>query len=111
MEHPATGRRLIQFDETGKCLVYSTLVGIKVINLAQNKLVTILDKVEASERFLDVVVMQGPPKLKKFETTGDAHLADGSFQLDPWIIACGAGSQNFFVFTNRLPQQNRHIVA
>jgi peptidylprolyl isomerase domain and WD repeat-containing protein 1 len=99
-------KHMLTFDESGEHLVYSTLVGIKVVNFLQNKLVGLLGKLERTERFLDLVVLQGAPKLRKSDSTGDQK---DMYILDPWIIA--TDGKKAFIFTNRLPSEKSRDMA
>jgi peptidylprolyl isomerase domain and WD repeat-containing protein 1 len=49
----------IQFDETNHYIFYSTILGIKLIELHSNKLIKILGKNESAERFLSINLFQG----------------------------------------------------
>ena len=49
----------IQFDETNNYIFYSSILGIKLIDIRQDKLIKILGKSESSERFLTLVLFQG----------------------------------------------------
>merc|ERR1712100_532265 len=90
------------FDESGNFLIYTSLVGIKVVNIITNKLVRILCKVEQTERFLGVAVFQGKAMKKTVEagtaiTDSDAHKA----KADPIIITTAYKKQRFFLFSTR----------
>lgn len=49
----------IQFDETGHYIMYSSILGIKLVELHTNRLIKILGKSEISERFLTISLFQG----------------------------------------------------
>jgi peptidylprolyl isomerase domain and WD repeat-containing protein 1 len=49
----------LQFDETGHFIYYTTILGIKMIELHTDKLVRILGKNENAERFLLINLFQG----------------------------------------------------
>ena len=51
------------FDESGHFLAYTTLIGIKIINLETNKVSRIIGRIENSERFLNLALFQGIPKV------------------------------------------------
>ena len=51
------------FDETGKLMLFASLVGIKVIAIESSKLVRLLGKVEHTERFTQLALFQGRAKL------------------------------------------------
>ena len=49
------------FDESGHFILFPTLLGVKVINIATNRLVRVLGRVENTERFLSIAMFQGVP--------------------------------------------------
>lgn len=49
----------VQFDETNQFILYSSILGVKLIDLHTDKLVKILGKPETTERFLTVSLFQG----------------------------------------------------
>jgi peptidylprolyl isomerase domain and WD repeat-containing protein 1 len=51
------------FDESGNFLLYSSLVGIKILNVNTNQVVRTLGSAESNERFLAVALYQGTPKV------------------------------------------------
>lgn len=58
----------IQFDETNNYIFYSSILGIKMIDLKNDKLIKFLGKTESSERFLTLNLFQGKSLrvIKKF---------------------------------------------
>jgi peptidylprolyl isomerase domain and WD repeat-containing protein 1 len=51
------------FDQSSNFLIYTSMLGIKIINLVTNKMVKLLGKSEP-QRFLNVAIYQGAPKKK-----------------------------------------------
>ena len=51
------------FDETGHFLLYSSLVGVKIVNVETNRVTKILGRHESGERFLHLALFQGVPKV------------------------------------------------
>ncbi len=49
----------LEFDETNRFIMYSTLLGIKLIEFSTNRLIKIIGKNESSERFLSISLFQG----------------------------------------------------
>lgn len=49
----------IQFDETNNYIFYSSILGIKFIEIKTDRLIKILGKAESSERFLTLNLFQG----------------------------------------------------
>eukprot|EP00438_Fugacium_kawagutii_P000718 Skav211037 [mRNA] locus=scaffold1434:108899:132891:+ [translate_table: standard] len=53
---PAVMYQQAVFDESGNFLIFTSLIGVKIVNLHTNKLVKILGKVEQTERFLGIAL-------------------------------------------------------
>lgn len=89
------------FDESGNFLIYSTLLGIKVVNLVTNQCSRIIGKVENTERFTRLALFQGvPQKDKRARGSGkDVKAAE----KDPTIVACAFNKVRMYVFTRREP--------
>ncbi|XP_025109974.1 LOW QUALITY PROTEIN: peptidylprolyl isomerase domain and WD repeat-containing protein 1-like [Pomacea canaliculata] len=94
------------FDESGNFLLYSTMLGIKVINLHTNSCMRMLGKPE-NARFLHLSLFQGAGKPKQKANAemaaSDNPLLQSVFQ-DP-ILFCTAFKKNrFYMFTHREPE-------
>ena len=63
------------FDASSNFLLYPTLLGVKVVNLATNRVARILGRVEAGERFLRVALYQGTPRAAGAVGAGGAGTA------------------------------------
>ena len=102
---------MITFDDSGNFLIYTSLVGIKIVDLTTNSIVDILGKYEHSERFSNISVFQGKPLSRVLETTGDVVGDHGGGEEDPLILATseGAHSERFFIFSNRMPLEDRDV--
>jgi peptidylprolyl isomerase domain and WD repeat-containing protein 1 len=50
--------KLHNLSQSGKILLFPTPFGIKVMNLVENKVVRLIGKPEAGERFLGLTLMQ-----------------------------------------------------
>jgi len=59
----------IQFDETNNYIFYSSILGIKLIDLKSERLIKILGKPESSERFLSLNIFQGKSLRVKYIIT------------------------------------------
>ncbi|KAL3868863.1 hypothetical protein ACJMK2_041620 [Sinanodonta woodiana] len=100
----------IIFDETGYFILYSTMLGIKVINLHTNRCVRILGKPE-NARFLQLSLFQGSGKKKPgvtdMETAASENPILQTVNLDP-ILFCTAFKKNrFYMFTKRSPDDTK----
>lgn len=99
------------FDETGHFLVYASLLGIKVVNVETNRLVRVLGKLEAGERFLHVALFQGVPKvdsqlvkaLSKGKTASSVEEMRAQLKPDPTVVATAFKKRRFYLFTRRMP--------
>eukprot|EP00056_Hartaetosiga_gracilis_P004445 m.75093 g.75093 ORF g.75093 m.75093 type:complete len:644 (-) comp11832_c0_seq9:112-2043(-) len=96
------------FDTTGNFLIFTSLIGIKIINVVTNKCVRVLGKNE-SVRFLTVNVYQGKPKNAGQATrTIDMEIADNptlqSVESDPLFICTSLNKSRFYVFSQREPE-------
>lgn len=94
------------FDESGNFILYPTMLGIKVVNLASNNVVKVVGQVEDSERFLKIALYQGTPA-KSSASAAAASISAAQKALpspDPTIVACAAGKQRFYLFTKREPE-------
>jgi peptidylprolyl isomerase domain and WD repeat-containing protein 1 len=87
------------FDESENYVMYSTLLGIKLVDLVSNNLVTIIGKVENTERFLFISLYQG--KTEGSVATG-THSANS--KEDPTIFATAFNKARFYLFTRREPE-------
>jgi len=105
---PALMYQQAAFDESDNFLIYPSMIGVKVVNIHTNKLCRVLGKVEQTERFLSVIVYQGPP-LKKRAELGVAVVEgenDSVEKRDPLIICTAHKKQRFFVFSSREPPES-----
>ena len=116
MEHeleasPVTSTQNAVFDETGHFLLYSSLLGIKVVNVETNRVVRVLGKIEAGERFLHVALFQGVPKvdsqlvkaLSKGKTASTVEEMRAQLKPDPTVVATAFKKRRFYLFTRRMP--------
>lgn len=90
------------FDTSGNFLIYSSMSGIKIVNLKSNKVSVILGK-EEPIRFETLSLYQGMPKRKGNLTIDMAasqnDIVSDSLTVDPVIFATGAGQSRFYLFT------------
>ncbi|CAI5477995.1 unnamed protein product [Closterium sp. Yama58-4] len=96
------------FDETGNFIIYPTLLGIKVVNLHENKVARILGKVESNERFLRIALYQGGKaarRIRKLATIANSQDAKGGPSVDPTVIACAFKKHRFYLFSQREPEE------
>jgi len=96
------------FDETGHFIIYATLLGVKIVNIETNKLVSTLGRVENTERFLSVALFQGITKVNsqraldiKSKQTGDD--LNKKAEPDPLIVCTAFKKQRFYYFSKHEP--------
>lgn len=97
----------ILFDESGYFILYSTMLGIKVVNLYTNQCVRILGKPE-NARFLQISMFQGSGKKKKAAMDADMVAADNpilhTLFIDPTLFCTAFKKNRFYMFTKREPE-------
>jgi len=104
---PAQMLQTVSFDESCNFIVYPSLVGIKVVNIHTNKLVRILGKVEQTERFLGLALVQGKPMKKKIEAGTAVVDEDQTKEVsDPTAIVTAYKKNRFFLFSIREPPES-----
>ena len=105
--HQAGMHSCICFDESGDRLIFSTLVGIKILDIRTNKLLSIVGKIESSERFTNVALYQGRGQVRIKTTTGDSE--GGLAEFDPTLLTTSFLKPRFYLFTKRLPGDDRDV--
>ncbi|CAI9105574.1 OLC1v1004522C1 [Oldenlandia corymbosa var. corymbosa] len=96
------------FDESSNFLIYSTLLGIKVVNLHTNKVARILGKVESNDRFLKIALYQGDQSTKKARKipASGANVNEGKDPLtDPTLLCCAFKKHRIYLFSRREPEE------
>jgi len=88
----------VVFDASSTFVMYSTMIGIKLQNIKTGKLVSVIGRVENTERFLHLSLYQG-------RTEGST--ATGTFNTkavaDPTIFATAFNKLRFYLFTRNEP--------
>lgn len=90
------------FDRTGTLLIFSSLVGIKVIAIKTSKLVRLYGKVENTERFLSLALFQGRAELDLTMLGSGVKISQ---EEDPTLICCAFKKSRFYLFTRREPEE------
>eukprot|EP00250_Pteridium_aquilinum_P011322 c19990_g2_i1 orf=539-2413(-) len=96
------------FDESGNFLLYTSLLGIKVVNLHTNKVARILGKVENTERFLRVALYQGGSggkRVKKLPGGASNAMDEREPFADPTLVCCAFKKHRFYLFSRREPEE------
>jgi len=90
----------VVFDESENFILYSTHLGIKLVDLAADSLTNLIGKVENTERFLFLALYQG--KTEGSVATG-SHVVNA--KPDPTIFATAFNKHRFYLFTRRDPDE------
>jgi len=96
------------FDESGRFLLYPTLLGIKVVHLPTNALARVLGKVEGTERFLHLALFQGTVRQSQavFQLAQKELAKEVDFdQPDPTLFCTAYKRVRFYLFTRREPEE------
>jgi len=104
---PAVMYQQAVFDESGNFLIFTSLIGVKIVNLHTNKLVKILGKVEQTERFLGIALYQGKT-MKKKAGLGESVIEgenDQKESADPIAIVTAYKKNRFYLFSAREPPE------
>lgn len=96
----------IQFDSSGHFLMYSTLLGVKLVNIHSNRCVKIIGKNE-NLRLLNIALYQGSAKKSKAAVTLEIEASNNptleSIRPDPTLICTAYKKSRFYVFSRREP--------
>ena len=102
----------VVWDDSDTYIVYSTLVGIKVLNVHTNTLVKVLGKVESAERYTTLALYQGTPVSAESAAArqGVSALLGGGSAVsevveDPCLFALSYKRERFFWFSQREPAE------
>ncbi|KYR01535.1 WD40 repeat-containing protein [Tieghemostelium lacteum] len=89
----------ILFDHDDNFIIYSTMIGIKIVNIKTNKVARLLGKIESSTRFMNLKLYQG-------KNEGNAFLGTKKqdSEPDPTVFCVAYKKQRFYMFTKREPE-------
>ncbi len=97
------------FDQSGHFVAFTTLLGIKVLNIDTHGVARVLGRVENQERFLALALYQGTPKVDsqmmqsrmgdKPKTREEMDETRG----DPLFVATAFKKSRFYLFSGREP--------
>lgn len=95
------------FDQSGHFVIYSTMLGIKVVNLKTNRVRRLLGKDE-SMRFMHLSLFQGIPTKKPATNIALAAsnnpLAQSEQRQDPTLFCTAYKRNRFYMFTRNEPE-------
>lgn len=98
----------VLFDESGRFIIYATLVGIKIVHVKSNRVERLLGKVENSERFSLLALFQGAPATIKMGASGTGAavtVKNRSGLEDPTLFCTAYNKARFYLFTQREPAE------
>jgi peptidylprolyl isomerase domain and WD repeat-containing protein 1 len=100
-EAGSLGRCNVLFDYSGNFVIYTTVLGIKVVNLKTNKVARILGRHESSERFLTLALFQESASDSSRLTRSNATV------LEPLLVSSSFDSQRIYLFTRTEPTESQ----
>ena len=102
----------IVFDKTSNFIMYSSLAGIKVVNIYTNKGCRILGKSE-NLRFLNITLFQGLIKQSNVATTVEMVASENPALdegvTDPMIFSTAVKKNRFYIFSQREPKDTSSV--
>nr|CAD7264167.1 unnamed protein product [Timema shepardi] len=100
----------IVYDESGHFVMYSTMLGVKVVNLYTNKMVGIIGKPE-NLRPLKLALFQGRARRSKAAVTVEMEASENptldSARSDPTLFCTAFKKNRFYMFTRREPEDTK----
>eukprot|EP01059_Diplonema_ambulator_P019528 TRINITY_DN3292_c0_g1_i1.p1 TRINITY_DN3292_c0_g1~~TRINITY_DN3292_c0_g1_i1.p1 ORF type:complete len:303 (+),score=74.34 TRINITY_DN3292_c0_g1_i1:436-1344(+) len=102
----------IIFDESNHFVIYSCMLGVKIVNLKTNKVEAVLGKFENSERFTTIGLFQGKVEAtQQLQQHLGSKVIEQSKQADPTIFAAAWRRERFYMLTKRGPDQKSGQVS
>lgn len=102
----------IIFDASGHFILYSTMLGIKVVNVETNRCVKILGKGD-NIRPLHLALFQGRVKRSKAAITLEQEASDNpvlnATNNDPILFCTAYKKQRFYLYSRRLPSDLQDV--
>ncbi|XP_074097124.1 peptidylprolyl isomerase domain and WD repeat-containing protein 1 [Cotesia typhae] len=98
----------IIFDESGYIIMYSTMLGIKLVNIYTNRCIRILGKPE-NLRPMQLALFQGKARQTGVAVTVEMQAADNPtldlIKPDPTLFCTAHKKNRFYLFSRRGPQE------
>ncbi|PFH36130.1 peptidylprolyl isomerase domain-containing protein [Besnoitia besnoiti] len=101
----------MSFDESSNFLVYPSMLGIKIVNVKDNKLCRLIGKPEHSLRFLSVALYQAKAQKRKPTTTvvlgknAKSQEAKDENRMDAVIVASAFKKNRVYFFTSDMQKE------
>ena len=102
----------IVFDYSGHFILYSTMLGIKLVNIETNKCMKIIGKND-NLRPLHLALFQGRVKSSKAAITLEQEASENptlqSATNDPTLFCTAYKKQRFYIYSRRLPSDLQDV--
>ncbi|CAN0324492.1 unnamed protein product, partial [Discosporangium mesarthrocarpum] len=98
------------FDESSHFLIYTTMLGVKVVNLTTNRVSRVLGRHE-NVRFLQTALFQGTAKIDTQMLMARETKARTAEEMaktkipDPTVLCTGFNRNRFYMFSRREPEE------
>ncbi|KNG77919.1 cyclophilin [Plasmodium falciparum IGH-CR14] len=93
---------MISFDESNQYIIYSTFIGIKVVNFITNQLCYIIGKNEANLRYLSISIYQNIIPINKVRTNIHESLYINEKNISDCALFCTVYKKaRFYVFSKK----------
>ena len=98
-------------------MAYATLLGIKVLNIDTNRVVRVLGRVENGERFLNLALYQGTPKVDSQmmhsrmaeKPKSREEMEKSATTADPLFVCTAFKKSRFYLFSSREPAEDESL--
>jgi len=101
----------ITFDQSGHFILYSTMIGIKIVNIETNKCTKVLGKGD-NLRPLNIALFQGKIRRSNaavtFEQEASIDTSSSSIS-DPTLFCTAFKKQRFYLYSRRLPSDVQEV--
>lgn len=102
----------IVFDISGHFILYSTMIGIKLVNIETNKCIKVLGKSD-NIRPLNIALFQGKVKKSTASTTLEQEGSENPVMAlatnDPIVFCTAYKKQRFYLYSRRLPSDLQDV--
>jgi peptidylprolyl isomerase domain and WD repeat-containing protein 1 len=102
----ATAQTNAVFDESGKFIIFSSLLGIQIVDVDSSEMKLVVGRSEDDDRFLALALYQGKPKVDVQYLLSQGHKTDQMHiepTADPPIYASSFRKKRFYCFSTREP--------
>ncbi|KAF8820290.1 peptidylprolyl isomerase domain-containing protein [Cardiosporidium cionae] len=110
LKSSSVSSQALVFDESSNFLLIPSLVGIKIINIINNKLSTIIGKSENNQRFLALGLYQGKLSKKRGGITStsassSSHPTEMAEISASTLVCTSFKKRRFYCFTRKIPSE------